>query len=79
MKHIIEVEETVKVRHQIIVDIESDDDVQEALNAVQDNCGSLDDFVEAIDSVITVLEVNEEYYADTESVEYFDDYTEDKS
>lgn len=75
MKHIIEVEETAKMRHQIVVEIETDDDVQDALDAVDDMCQNLDDFVSAIGSVIPVIEVNEEYSAETESIEYFDDYT----
>lgn len=78
MKHVIEVEEKVKIRHQIIVEIETDEDIDAALEAVDENCESLDDFVSAISSVIPVQEVNEEYYSETESVEYWDDYQEMK-
>ncbi|MGN0246945.1 MAG: hypothetical protein ACI4DK_13405 [Lachnospiraceae bacterium] len=77
MKWIIEVEETVKMRHQIIVDIDNEGQLEKALDNAGDYCTSLDDFVDAVADVIPVLEINEEYYAETDSVEYFDDYEDD--
>ena len=74
MKHIIEVEETVKIRHQIIVDIMSEDQLDDALNSVGDYVYDIDDYVSAISDVIPVVYVNENYVMETENIEYFDDY-----
>ena len=74
MEHVIEVEEVVRIRHQIIVDVSSDIDIQNALDCVDEYCGSLDRFVYGIAQHLNVVCVNEEVYAETESVEYFDDY-----
>lgn len=38
---------------------------------------NLDDIVESIGNYVTVTDVNEEYYAESEEFEYFDDYEED--
>ena len=78
MKWIIEVEETVKFHHQIVVDIKNDDQIQDALDNVGDYCTSLDEFVSGIENVIPVVEVNEEYSVETEQVEYYDDYEDDE-
>ena len=77
MRHIIEVEETIKMRHQIIVDVENDEEVEEAIESVDGVVHSLDEFVEEIGKKVNVYFVNEEYYAETEEVEYFDDYPEE--
>ena len=75
MRHIIEVEETVKIRHQIIVDILSEDQLEEALDVVDKAyIYDLDTYVEAISDVIPVLGVNEGYISETYNIEYFDDY-----
>lgn len=74
MKWVIEVEETVKVHHQIVVDINNDSDLDRALDNTNDMCGSLDDFVYSIADIIPVLEVNDEFYTETDKIEYFDDY-----
>lgn len=75
MRHIIEVEETVKIRHQIVVDILSDGQLEDALNSVDSALvDDLSDYVDELSQVIPVLEVNENYIMNTWSVEYFDDY-----
>jgi hypothetical protein len=74
MKHIIEIEETVKIHHQIIVDIDDEQQINSVRYNADDYCTSLDDFVDSIADIIPVLEVNEEYYSETDSIEYFDDY-----
>ena len=74
MRHIIEVEETVKIRHQIIVDILSEGQLDEAINNVGDYIYDIDDYVSAISDVIPVIGVNENYFMETENIEYFDDY-----
>lgn len=78
MRWIIEVEETVKFHHQIVVDIKNEDQIQDALDNAGDYCNSLDEFVDNIEKVIPVIEVNEEYSVETEQVEYYDDYEDDK-
>lgn len=77
MNYIIEVEETVKLRHQIYVDIDTEDQIDDALGKVDDMCKSLDDFADQIGSVIQVLAINENYYEETDTIEYFDSYGED--
>ncbi len=77
MKWIIEVEEMVKVLHQVVVEIEDDSQIDEALNNVGNRCCDLDTFVDDISDIIPIIEVNEEYYSETESLEYSDDYEAD--
>ena len=74
VRHIIEVEEIVKMRHQIIVDIDDEQQIDRALDNVDDYCTSLDSFIDSIADIIPVLEINAEYYVETDNVEYFDDY-----
>lgn len=75
MTHIIEVEETVKVRHQIIIDVASEGQIEDALDSVE-GCRIYDigDYVDAIADVVPVVGFNESYIMETESIEYFDDY-----
>ena len=78
MKRIIEVEETVKLRHQIFIEAENDEQITEAVNrAEENNCQNLDEYIDALAEVISVQDVNEDYYEETESIEYFDDYEDD--
>ena len=77
MRYVIEVEETVKVHHQIVVESSHESQVETALDNVDEYCVSLDDFVDAISDVIPVIEVNEEFMCETQEVEYYDDYYED--
>ena len=74
MRYIIEVEEMVRMIHQIVVDASSDAQIEEALENVSQRCESLDEFVDSISDVVPVIEVNEEYYVETDSIKYYDDY-----
>lgn len=76
MRHIIRVEETIKAYHNIIVDIDDDEQIDAALENTE-GCDNLDDYVDAISDIIPVLEVHEECYIETDSLEYFDDYEDD--
>lgn len=74
MKRAIEFEEVIKVRHQIIVEVGS----EEELNTI---CGlsgdSFDDILLQIDNDTDaeVLESNEEYFVENEDgLGYYDDY-----
>lgn len=74
-KRIIELEETVKVRHQIFVTYSDEEDLDMAIEDFEGD--NLDDIVESISNYVTVTDVNEEYYVESEEFEYFDDYEED--
>lgn len=71
-KRVIELEETVKVRHQIFVAYSDEEDLDMAIENYEGD--NLDDIVESISNYVTVTDVNEEYYAESEEFEYFDDY-----
>lgn len=74
-KRIIELEETVKVRHQIFVAYSDEEELERAIENFEGD--NLDDIVESIGNYVTVTDVNEEYYAESEEFKYFDDYEED--
>jgi hypothetical protein len=74
-KRIIELEETVKVRHQIFVAYSDEEELERAIENFEGD--NLDDIVESIGNYVTVIDVNEEYYVESEEFEYFDDYEED--
>lgn len=74
-KRIIELEETVKVRHQIFVAYSDEEELERAIENFEGD--NLDDIVESIGNYVTVTDVQEEYYAESEEFEYFDDYEED--
>lgn len=74
-KRIIELEETVKVRHQIFVAYSDEEELERAIENFEGD--NLDDIVESIGNYVTVTDVMEEYYAESEEFEYFDDYEED--
>lgn len=71
-KRIIEVEETIKLRHQIFVAYNDEEALDRAIENMEES--NLDDAVESIGNYVTVLEVNEECYAESEGIEFFDDY-----
>ena len=71
-KRIIELEETVKVRHQIFVAYSDEEDLDMAIENYEGD--NLDDIVESISNYVTVTDVHEEYYAESEEFEYVDDY-----
>ena len=74
-KRIIELEETVEVRHQIVVAYNDEEELDRAIENFEGD--NLDDIVESIGNYVTVTDVNEEYYEESEGFEYFDDYEED--
>lgn len=74
-KRIIEVEETIKLRHQIFVAYNDEEALDRAIENMEES--NLDDAVESIGNYVTVLEVNEECYAESEGIEFFDDYEEE--
>lgn len=74
-KRMIELEETVKVRHQIFVAYSDEEELERAIENFEGD--NLDDIVESIGNYVTVTDVNEEYYVESEEFEYFDDYEED--
>lgn len=74
-KRIIELEETVKVRHQIFVAYSDEEELERAIENFEGD--NLDDIIESIGNYVTVTDVNEEYYVESEGFEYFDDYEED--
>lgn len=74
MKRIIEVEEIVNIRHQIFVDYDCEEQLDDAINgkAVPFDC--LEDFVNNLeDCGVNVVEVNKNYFEYVESVEYYGD------
>ncbi len=71
MKYYIEVEEKVSTIHQILVEVEYESDIDEAL--VNAECAhDFDSYVNAVRDVIKVLDVNRDYQFNDESVEYWD-------
>lgn len=75
MKYIIEVEETAKFYHQILVEINDEEQIDTALEKVERNdCCSLDDFVDSIKNDVSVEKVYEDSDGATEKIEYHDSY-----
>ena len=74
-KRMIELEETVKVRHQIFVAYSDEEELERAIENFEGD--NLDDIVESIGNYVTVTDVNEEYYEESEGFEFYDDYEED--
>ena len=74
-KRIIELEETIRVRHQIVVVYNDEEELDRAIENFEGD--NLDDIVESIGNYVTVTEVNEEYYEESEGFEFYDDYEED--
>lgn len=78
MKRIVEVEEIVKIHHQIFVDYDSDEELDDALDTSDAHSNSLEDYVMSLQKCgIKVTKTNENYSEETDSVEYYDDYEED--
>lgn len=69
---IIEVEGTVKFRHQIFVVYNDEEELDRAIENMEGDY--LDDVVDSIGNYVTVTNVNENYYEDSDGIEYFDDY-----
>lgn len=69
---IIEVEETVKFRHQIFVAYNDEEELDMTIENMEGDY--LDDIVESIGDYVTVTDVNRNYFEDSDGIEYFDDY-----
>lgn len=74
-KRIIELEETIRVRHQIVVVYNDEEELDRAIENFEGD--NLDDIVESIGNYVTVTDVNKEYYEESEGFELYDDYEED--
>lgn len=66
-------EETVKIQHRIVVNYEDEEELDEAVRNTE-GCKSLDDCIEAIDEIIEVCQVDENWAEDLDDFEYYDDY-----
>lgn len=71
-RRIIEVEETVKFRHQIFIAYNDEEELDMAIENMEGDY--LDDIIESIGNYVTVTDVNKNYYEDSDGIEYFDDY-----
>lgn len=71
-RRIIEVEETVKFRHQIFVAYNDEEELDMAIENMEGDY--LDDIVESIGNYVTVTDINENYFEDSDGIEYSDDY-----
>lgn len=69
---IIEVEGTVKFRHQIFVVYNDEEELDRAIENMEGDY--LDDVVDSIGNYVTVTNVNENYYEDSDGIVYLDDY-----
>ena len=78
MKWIIAVEETVTYRHRICVEVDNENQIQEALDNVDYRCRYLDDFASAVGEIAPVVWIDEDDQGETESLEYYDDYEDDE-
>lgn len=75
MTHIIEVEETVKLRHQIFIESDSEAQVYKAAFAVAvGQFDTLDDVLAAIETEAHVFAVNENCCERTVQIQYAKDY-----
>lgn len=66
-------EETIKIQHRIIVNYETDEELNEVIRNTE-GCKNLDDCIEAIDGIVEVCQVDENWTEDTDDFEYYDDY-----
>lgn len=74
MKRVIEVEEIVNVHHQIFVDCDCEEQLNNVRNGEIALLDCLDDFVYNLqDHGINVVKVKENYLENVISVEYYDD------
>ena len=71
-RRIIEVEETVKFRHQIFIAYNDEEELDMAIENMEGDY--LDDIIESIGNYVTVTDVNKNYYEDSDGIEYFGDY-----
>lgn len=66
-------EETIKIQHRIIVNYETDEELDEVIRNTE-GCKNLDDCIEVIDGIVEVCQVDENWTEDTDDFEYYDDY-----
>ena len=72
MKRAIEFVENIKVTHQVIIDYESDSELDDICEITDD---SFFDILEKIkDMGIEIVDCNEEYSYESDGIEYYDDY-----
>lgn len=77
MRYVIEVEEDIKKRHRIFVDIKNEHQLDNALNEAEYNC-TLDEYIDTLGSFIHISGVDENTYEDSNGVEYFDSYEDEE-
>lgn len=78
MNRIIEVEELVKIHHQIYVEYNEEKQLDDALNDNTIDICNMDDFIDNLEDYrIKVCKVNENYLEENGFIEYYDDYEED--
>lgn len=78
MERIVEVEEIVKIHHQIYVEYGDEEQLDDALSNDTVNIYNMDDFINNLRNYgINITGINENYSEDLDSIEYFDDYEED--
>lgn len=77
MRRIIEVEEIVRHRHQICVEYESEEQLDDAIQYADDS-NSLDGYLLDLEKYVEIVYVNEDWSYDCDGVEYFDDYDENE-
>lgn len=73
MKRSIILEETVKYQHRIVVNYKDESELDEAIQNTE-ACNSLEDFVDAINEIVPVCQVDEDWAEDVDGIEYYDDY-----
>ena len=73
MKREIIFEETVKYQHRIIVEYNNEEELDEALDHTE-GCHNLDECIEAIEKILPIDVVDENYSEDVDGIEYYDDY-----
>ena len=76
MSKVIEFEETVKVRHRVIVD---DETSEEQIDNFVDNTGHIKDFSDVRNlacKCFSDCSFDEEYYVESDGIEYYADYEE---
>ena len=77
MKRAIEFEEKVKIKHQVIVEVADDSEIDDICELTGN---SFDDILMQIEDNTNakILEVNENYITDGDGLEYYDDYWTDE-
>ena len=78
MNRIIELEEIVKVHHQIYVEYDNEEQLDNAINDEITLICNIDDFIDNLEDYgIRVNKINRNYSEETDSIEYYDYYMEE--